>query len=73
MSLRPSHDSATDLRVFTMFETLLNCSGPFITCSLQVQGITAPPPTCSLRFHFCVVGGLLDVLASPVINLIDKI
>ena len=73
MSSRPSHDAETDLRVVTMFETLLNCSGPFITYSLQVQGITTPPPTCSLRFHFCVVGGLLDVLASPVINVIVKI
>lgn len=42
---------------------------PFLTLSIQVHGITAPPPACLFFCHFCAVGGLRQAIGSPVMQL----
>ena len=40
-----------------------------MTCSIQLQGITAPPPVRRFLDHFCAAGGMEDAFGSPVIIL----
>lgn len=71
MSSQPSKD-CNDPRVFTILEILSNVFVSFFIKSLQLQGITAPPPACLFGLHFCDVGGLDDALASPIIILTNR-
>ena len=62
-------DGPIDLIALVIAVAFLKLSGSFMTCSIQLQGITAPPPARRFLDHFCAAGGMDDAFDSTVIIL----
>ena len=60
-------DGPIDLIALVIAVAFLKLAGSLMTFSIQLQRITAPPPTRRFLDHVCTAGGMDDAFDSTVI------